>query len=144
MACDSLSIPVYPIAWLHVSTQFLTDVRNQLDDVIRGVQCQTGNFTVPVYDIFLPTEGDFERLRTEIGVFAWMFPEALEWPNELHQQMAALPLSNMLEFQHDFRAAIHRFETTMNGYGKLQKRLNQWIKGVNAEGEKRQLRDAPV
>lgn len=136
-------LPAYPVAWLHVAITFLTDVRDQLEEVIASVKKQTNNFKVPIYDIYLPTEADFNRLRTLVGFFEWMFPEALGWPQIFREQLRQLALRQLSSMRADFITATDAFKDAMSDYETMQMSLARWIKHVEAEQVKRKLRNVP-
>lgn len=147
MYCADISgavCAVYPVAWLHVTIELLKDVGDQLFDLMLEVEDQTNHFKVPVNDIFLPTEGDFARLRLLVRTYSWMFPEAFEWPKRLREEMSILPVSLLGSFTGDFEREANKFTKRLTEVQLLEQVLEDWITRVEATQEDRDQRDAPV
>lgn len=130
------------MAWLHVTLEFLKDVREHLFDIILSVEEQTNDFTVPFNDIFLPTEGDFARLRALMGSCSWMFPEAFEWPRVLRDEMHRQPVSQLVAFTQDFERAAEMFTYRLTEFRSVEEALSRWIARVQDEQEARDMSDA--
>lgn len=136
--------PAYPVALLHVAVEFLTDVRLQVEDIIMLVENQTNDFQVPYYDIFLPTEGDFERLKLEMAELWWLVPEAIDWPGVLRSHMVDLPLTELSIFKGDFEEAAGKYVSAMREFLNTHDSLVQWMRAVEQEHGFRDMKAAFV
>ena len=136
-----ISTPAYPIAFLHVAMHFLLDVQRSLNETISAAENQTRKWTIPVHDIFLPTEGDFERLRVLMESHAWLFPEAFLWPQILRDEMEALPLFQVPALKADLDREGEAFIAKMEEYAATQLLVTDWIRRVKAEAAKPERRN---
>lgn len=114
-------------------------VQDAIDAVVSSVVSQTSAYTVPVHDVHLPMQGDFNRIQFIIDEIAWLALPASRWPEKFRRRMQVLPLSLVPSLCRDVTKMLKGLETSIMRYDAMKASFQQWIIDVCAEKDARRM-----